>query len=118
MLHRFFRGPEKVRARPAGFRGARTKSHQNGASKRIHSDMTKALVIEKHQFARMVKVAAVTGQSPQRDVALLAVAYGLGLQSNEVARLAVSDYLRPDGSIKRETVLRREIAFNRKERPL
>jgi hypothetical protein len=54
--------------------------------KRTHSDMTKALVIEKHQFAHMVKVA-VTGQSRQRDVALLAVAYGLGLQSNETSQI-------------------------------
>jgi site-specific recombinase XerD len=80
--------------------------------------MTKALALEKHQFAHMAKVAAVTGQSPQRDVALLAVAYGIGLQSNEVARLIVSDYLHANGSIKRETVLRREIAFNGKERDL
>jgi hypothetical protein len=78
----------------------------------------KALVVEKHQFAHMANVAAITGQLPQRDVALLAVAYGIGLQSNEVARLLVSDYLHADGSVKRETVLRREIAFNGKERDL
>jgi site-specific recombinase XerD len=80
--------------------------------------MTKALVIEKHQFAHMVKVAAVTGQSPQRDVALLAVAYGLGLQSNEVAQLTIADYLQAEGSVRRESVLRAEIAFNGKERSL
>jgi hypothetical protein len=44
--------------------------------------------------------ADISGQSPQRDVALLAVAYGVGLQSNEVARLLVSDYLHADGSVK------------------
>ena len=80
--------------------------------------MTKALFVEKHQFAHMAKVAAITGQSPQRDVALLAVAYGTGLQSNEVARLLVSDFLHADSSVKRETVLRREIEFNGKERDL
>jgi site-specific recombinase XerD len=66
----------------------------------------------------MVKVAAVTGQSPQRDVALLAVAYGLGLQPNETARLLVSDYLNAEGSVRRDSVLRAEIAFNGKERDL
>ncbi|MFL9936443.1 hypothetical protein P0D88_47400 [Paraburkholderia sp. RL18-103-BIB-C] len=80
--------------------------------------MAKAPVIEKHQFAHMVKVAAVTGQSPQRDVALLAVAYGLGLQPSETARLLVSDYLNADGSVRRDSVLRAEAAFNGKERDL
>jgi site-specific recombinase XerD len=70
--------------------------------------MAKAPVIEKHQFAHMVKVAAVTGQSPQRDVALLAVAYGLGLQPNETARLLFSDYLNVDGSVRRDSVTPRD----------
>src|SRR5258706_3603837 len=70
----FFRGSEEVRALAGSFGELRAKLHQNGPSKRTYSDMAKAPVIEKHQFAHMVKVAAVTGQSPQRDVALLAVA--------------------------------------------
>jgi hypothetical protein len=82
---RSFLGPQETSGFRAGFRLVRTESHQNEASKRTHSDVTKALVVEKHQFAHVVKVAAVTGQSPQRDAALLAVAYGLGLQSKEVA---------------------------------
>ena len=63
--------------------------------------MAKALVIEKHQFAHIEKVAGVSGQSPLRDVALLAVASGLALQPNEIARLRVSDYLNADGSLRR-----------------
>jgi hypothetical protein len=43
-----------------------------------------------------VKVAAVTGQNPDRDVALLFVFYGTGLTSNEVAKLLVLDYLMAD----------------------
>jgi len=41
-----------------------------------------------------------------------------GLQSNEVASLLVSDSLRANGAIKRETVLRRKIVFNGKKRDL
>jgi site-specific recombinase XerD len=113
-----FRGQYVPPKFPACFRSARMELHQNATSNLLCSDMTKALVLEKHQFAHMAKVAAVTGQSPQRDVALLAVAYGIGLQSSEVARLAISDFLLPNGVINRETVLRAEIAFNGKERPL
>lgn len=65
-----------------------------------------------------MKVAAVTGQNPDRDVALLFVFYGTGLTSNEVAKLLVLDYLMADGRVQAETTLRAEIAFNGKVRPL
>ena len=80
--------------------------------------MAKAPVIEQHQVRHALKVAAVTGQARLRDVALLAVLYSTGITPNEAAKLTVSDYLSADGAVRVESVLRPEIAFNGKARPL
>ncbi|MFJ2991233.1 tyrosine-type recombinase/integrase [Pandoraea sp. NPDC087047] len=80
--------------------------------------MAKAPVIEDHQIRHARKVAAITGQSKERDVALLLIAYGTGLAPNEIAKLTVADYLQVNGEIKADSVVRAEIAFNGKARPL
>lgn len=80
--------------------------------------MAKPPVIEPHQLRHALKVAAVTGQSPMRDVALLLVFYGTGLMPNEAAKLVVSDYLKADGAVRVDSTARAEIAFNGKPRPL
>lgn len=79
--------------------------------------MAKPPVIEPHQIRRALKVAAVTGQNPGRDVGLLTVFYGTGLTGNEVAKLRVSGYLTENGQIRVDSNLRPEIAFNGKARP-
>lgn len=80
--------------------------------------MAKAPVVEESEFRHAVKVAAITGQAKLRDVALLWVAYGTGLMPIELAKLTVSDYLAADGSIRDESEIRAEIAFNDIARPL
>ncbi|MBB6580932.1 site-specific integrase [Ralstonia solanacearum] len=80
--------------------------------------MPKPPVIEEHQIRHALKVAAVTGQNSKRDVALLLVAYGTGLMPNEIAKLLVSDYLQANGQTRIESLVRAEIAFNGKVRPL
>ena len=80
--------------------------------------MPKPPVIEEHQIRHALKVAAVTGQNSKRDVALLLVAYGTGLMPNEIAKLLVSDYLQANGQTRIESLVRAEIAFNGKARPL
>jgi site-specific recombinase XerD len=80
--------------------------------------MSKPPVIEPRQVRHALKVAAVTGQNPARDTALLIVFYGTGLTANEVAKLLVSDYLEANGRVRVESVVRPEIAFNGKPRPL
>ncbi|MCK4118354.1 tyrosine-type recombinase/integrase [Ralstonia nicotianae] len=80
--------------------------------------MPKPPVIEEHQIRHALKVAAVTGQNSKRDVALLLVAYGTGLTPNEIAKLLVSDYLQANGQTRIESLVRAEIAFNGKVRPL
>ncbi|WP_321944029.1 site-specific integrase [Paraburkholderia tropica] len=80
--------------------------------------MAKAPVIELHEIRHALKVAAVTGQTPLCDVALLAVFYSTGLTSNEAAKLTVADYCAEDGGVRSDATVRAEIAFNGKSRPL
>lgn len=80
--------------------------------------MAKPPVIEPHRLRHALKIAAVTGQNPIRDVALLLVFYGTGLMPNEAAKLLVSDYLEANGAVRVDSTVRAEIAFNGKPRPL
>lgn len=80
--------------------------------------MAKAPVVEESEFRHALKVAAVTGQSKGRDVALLWVAYGTGMMPIELAKLTVGDYLVADGTLRTESQVRSEIAFNGAARPL
>ncbi len=53
-----------------------------------------------------------------RDVALLLVLFATAAKPLEIARLQICDYLRPDGSIREESIMRPEVAVNGKARPL
>mgnify|MGYP000116622655 FL=1 len=52
------------------------------------------------------------------DLALYYLPFATGLRPLEIARLEIRDYLNPDGSIRRQSVLRPEAAINGKSRPL
>lgn len=52
------------------------------------------------------------------DLALYYLPFATGLRPLEIARLEIRDYLDPDGSIRRQSVLRPEAAINGKSRPL
>lgn len=80
--------------------------------------MAKPPYIEDKQLKHMLKVAAVTGDSPVRDVALLYTAYGTGVMLTELASLLVRDYLNEDGSVRENSAIRAAIAHNNRERPL
>lgn len=80
--------------------------------------MAKAPVVEEGRFRHAIKVAAVTGQTPARDAALLCVLYGTGLTATEVAQLEVADVLDEGGEYRRESIIRHAIAFNGKPRPI
>lgn len=80
--------------------------------------MAKAPVVEEAQIRHALKVAAITGQARLRDVALLWTLYGTGMMPIEVAKLTVGDYLAADGTVREESEIRGEIAFNEKARPL
>jgi integrase len=55
---------------------------------------------------------------PDRDVALLNVLLTTGARPLEVARLEVRDYLNQDGSVRVQSVMRSDVAVNRKDRTL
>lgn len=80
--------------------------------------MAKAPVVEEYEFRHAIKVAGITGQARERDVALLWVLYGTGMMPIEVAKLAVADYLATDGTVREESEIRADIAFNGIARPL
>ena len=80
--------------------------------------MAKPPVISESELRHMLKVAAVSGTAPIRDVALLYAIFGAGMMVTELASLRVDDYLRDDGRIRVESRVRAEIANNSRERPL
>ena len=80
--------------------------------------MAKAPYIEDHRLKHMLKVAAISGEFPVRNVALLTCAYGTGMMLTELARFPLKAYLNPDGSVRDESAVTPDIAYNRSDRPL
>ena len=80
--------------------------------------MAKAPVIEDAQMRHAFKVAAITGQTPARDVALLHVLYGTGMTATELAQLEVADVLDERGNFRRQSEVRTTISFNGRARPV
>lgn len=80
--------------------------------------MAKAPVVEEAQMRHAFKVAAVTGQTPARDVAVLCVLYGTGMTATELAQLEVADVLSESGEFRTESEMRASIAFNGRRRPV
>lgn len=80
--------------------------------------MAKTPYIEDARLKHLLKVSAISGESRERNVALLMVIYGTGMMLTEVARLPVSAYLKGDGSVLEKSKIAVEIAYNGKERPL
>lgn len=80
--------------------------------------MAKAPFIEDARLKHLLKVAAISGESRERNVALLYVIYGTGMMLTEVARFPVSLYLKADGSRLENSKVAAELAYNGKERPL
>lgn len=80
--------------------------------------MAKAPFIEDARLKHLLKVAAISGELPVRNVGLLFVIYGTGMMLTEVARLPLLSYLKADGTILEKSSVPAEIAYNGKERPL
>ena len=80
--------------------------------------MAKATFIIDSDLKHLFKAAAVTGDIPVRNVALIMTMYGTGLKLTEVARLPVSRYLSANGTVLVDSEVPAEIAYNGKARPL
>lgn len=83
-----------------------------------HKDMAKTPYIEDARLKHLLKVTAVSGESPARNLALLTTIYGTGMMLTEVAKMPLKAYLKADGSINEKSAVAAEIAYNGKERPL
>ena len=80
--------------------------------------MAKAPYIEEGRLRHMLKVAAISGESPLRNVALLTTVYGTGMMLTEIARMPVHTYLNSDGSVRVKSSVNALFAYNGKERPI
>lgn len=80
--------------------------------------MPKTPYIEDHRLKHMLKVAAVNGEFPLRNVVLLTCVHGTGMMLTELACLPLKAYLNSDGSVREESVVSPDIAYKRSERPL
>jgi integrase len=81
--------------------------------------MPKAIVVEDDQLEHAVRVAKVSSrENGTRDAALLLTCFGTGMTVTEISRLKVSDYLAENGQVLRDSLVRPEIAYNHKARPL
>ncbi|OAS07784.1 integrase [Pseudomonas putida] len=81
--------------------------------------MPKAIVIEDQQLEHAVKVARVSSkENGNRDAALLLTCFGTGMTVTEICRLRVSDYLAESGEVLTDSLVRAEIAYNHRARPL
>lgn len=85
----------------------------------VELTMPKAIVIEDQQLEHAVKVARVSSpENGTRDAALLLTCFGTGMTVTEICRLRVSDYLNEAGGIRVDSMVRAEIAYNHRERPV
>ena len=81
--------------------------------------MPKAIVIEDEQLEHAVRVAKVSSpENGGRDAALLLTCFGTGMTVTEMCRLRVSDYLTESGTVLIGSLVRAEIAYNHRSRPL
>lgn len=60
----------------------------------------------------MVKATAGYSRTPERDVALLLTLYGTAMATTELAIVTVSDFVKPDGSVKVASAVRVDVAHN------
>jgi site-specific recombinase XerD len=80
--------------------------------------MAKAPYIEDGPLRHLLKVAAISGESPLRNVVLLTTVYGTGMMLTEIARMPLRADLNGDGSLRVKSCVDAAIAYNSKERPL
>lgn len=80
--------------------------------------MAKPQIVEDRDLEHLIKVTrATSGQNALRNVALIYTLFGTGLMPSEIAALHVDDYLFKDKP-KEDTIVRPEISFNGRSRPL
>lgn len=80
--------------------------------------MAKAIFLTDSQLRHLFKVAAVRGDNPIRDKALIMTMYGTGMKLTEAATLPLGAYLKPNGDVLIDSEIPAEVAYNGKARPI
>ena len=61
--------------------------------------MAKTPYVEDRDLKKMLKIAAVSGELPVRNVPMLRTLYGTGMTLQEIARLPIRAYLGVNGDV-------------------
>lgn len=85
---------------------------------RISQDKHAGRILTDEDIRVAVQRTRTRSRCPNGDVALLHVLLTTGARPLEIARLEVRDYLNADGSVREQSVMRADVAINRKTRPL
>lgn len=80
--------------------------------------MPKPPVVEDRDLQHTVDVARGTGTYGIRNAALLYVLFGTMMTPAEISKLKTDDYLKADGTVRKKHLVRAEISYNEKSRPL
>lgn len=75
-------------------------------------------IVSTEEIAQAVLRIRGRSNRPWHDQALFYLLFATGARPLEVARLEVRDYLKPDGSVNRESEMRAEVTIGGKSRPL
>lgn len=80
--------------------------------------MAKPPVVEPREIDIAAKIARGEGSQGLRNAALLYVLFGTAMTPGEISRLTVDDYLRANGTVRKQHLVRAEISYNGYERKL
>lgn len=76
------------------------------------------LVLSDDAIQTAVRRAQCHTPTPERDAAMVWILLATGLRPLEIARMQVRDYVNGDGSVRRQSEVRAEVAVNGRSRPL
>ncbi len=79
--------------------------------------MAKAIFVPRNDVNNLLDVTGACSNNPERDSALLAVAFATSMKVIELSRFTVADVLTEKGDYRKDSIVRAEIAFNGKDRP-
>ena len=85
---------------------------------RLRSALVRTVAPGPQDIALGASRVRARSENASRDVALIYVLFSTGAKPLEIARLEVADYLRPDGSVRRESEMRAAAAAGGRARPL
>lgn len=84
----------------------------------VSSSTRENRIVSREEIVQGAQRIKGRSSQPARDVALFYTLFATGARPLEIARLLVRDYLEDDGSIRRQSQIRAEVAITGKSRPM